>query len=206
MVKIEGVEFEWLGHDTFRITFKKKVIYTDPYLLDECRPEEKADLILISHEHYDHYDPPSTEKIKKEDTVIVASEGTVKTMGSGKAIKSGQTLVEKEIEIKALPAYNMGKPYHPEGLGIGFVIKLGKLNVYFAGDTDFIQEMKNLKNIHIAMVPIGGKYTMTEQEAAEAVKAIKPKYVIPMHYGTIENGDTEKFKKLVGEDAKVITF
>jgi len=200
-MEIEGVEFEWISHDTFKIKAEGKVVYTDPYLVPDG---EKADLILISHDHYDHYDPDSIKKLRKSDTVIVGHPKVIKLLGEGKALNAGKETTAHDIKIEAVPAYNMGKPYHHEGDCIGFVFVVGHLRVYFAGDTDMIQEMDELGGIDVALIPIGGKYVMEEEEAAEAVKLIKPRYAIPMHYGTITEGNPEKFKQLVGKASKVI--
>jgi L-ascorbate metabolism protein UlaG (beta-lactamase superfamily) len=201
MVVIEGVEFEWLGHDSFRIKHSGTIIYVDPYLISGGEP---ADLILVTHDHYDHCDPSSIRKIRKDSTVIISSPRGVGKLEEGKPLDAGESTTACGIEIRAVPAYNMGKPYHPEGSGVGFVFTVGGLRIYHCGDTDFIQEMEELGKIDVALLAIGGKYVMTEDEAVEAVRAIRPKYVIPMHYGTITQGDPARFKKMVGKAANVI--
>ncbi len=198
----DGVKIEWLGHAGFKIKGKNVVIYIDPYMISG--DVEKADLILITHDHYDHCDPESVDKIKKEGTVIVTTGEAVKKLGAGKKIGAGESITEKGVKIKAVHAYNIGKHFHPEGYGLGFVIRVDGLNIYHAGDTDHIYEMKNLGGIDVALLPVGGTYTMSEEEAAKAVDMIKPKTAIPMHYGTITSGDPEKFKKLVKSKTKVV--
>ncbi|MFH1126724.1 MAG: MBL fold metallo-hydrolase, partial [archaeon] len=182
-------------HASFKINTKDLVIYTDPFKIpDNMIP---ADLILISHGHYDHCDPADIAKISKPTTIILTTEeakrkvkGNVQVMGQhGKFKIKGTT-------ITSIPAYNRNKPYHPKGSGIGFIIDTTKTRIYFAGDTDYTEDMDKVEKIDICLVPIGGTYTMNEQEAAQFVNNIKPKVAIPMHYGTITAGDPVKFKQL----------
>lgn len=204
-IMVENVELEWIRHASFKIKSGNIVIYTDPYKISNKSRREKADLILITHDHFDHCDPKSVNAIKKDDTVVITTSNCKNKLGFGKTISEGDTITEKGVEIKAVSAYNIGKPYHPKGVGVGFVFKIGNQTIYQAGDTDKIPEMENLGKIDIALLPIGGKYTMDAKEAAEAVALIKPKIVIPMHYGTLKDtpGNPEKFKELVGDLAKV---
>jgi len=203
-LKFDGVEVFWLGHDCFKLKFEDLVVYTDPFELKEGEP---ADLILVSHEHFDHCDLDSIRVISKDGTEIVGSEGAVRKIGKGKALEEGEEIEVKGVKIKAVPAYNVnkfrapGQPFHPRGLGVGFVFELGGLKFYHAGDTDAVPEMSALaeENVDVAMLPISGVYVMTEEEALNAVGMIKPKKVIPMHYGSLEGvgGDPERFKELV---------
>ncbi len=207
-MEIKGLEIKRLVHDTFMIKGKSIVVYTDPYQIREGEP---ADIILISHEHFDHCDANAISFLCKADTEIIGPESAIKKLDNGKAISVGESIEIKGIKIKAVEAYNINKfkapdvLFHPKGLGIGFVFTIDEVKIYFAGDTDNIPEMSELENIDIAFLPISGVYVMTEEEAVEAVKAIKPKIVIPMHYGALEGigGDTEKFKQLVGDLAEV---
>ncbi len=209
-MEIHGLKIKRIGHDTFQICGKSTVIYTDPYKLKEA---ELADIILVSHEHSDHCDGNAIAYLCKADTEIVGSKGAIKKLNNGKAISAGESTEVKGVKIKAVQAYNINKfrgpgvPFHTKDLGVGFVFEVDGVKLYFAGDTDNIPEMAKLanENIDIALLPISGVYVMTEEEAAEAVKAIKPKTVIPMHYGTLEGvgGDVEKFKKLAGGLAEV---
>lgn len=210
-MEIKNLNIIRINHDTFKLKGKEVIVYTDPF---KVSGEEKADLILISHEHFDHCDPASITALSKEDTEIIGSEGAIRKLGRGKALLPGEEIEVKGVKIKAVKAYNVNKfkapgvPFHsPEEKMCGFVFIVDGVKLYHAGDTDNIAEMAELakENIDIAFLPISGVYVMTEEEAAEAVKAIKPKIAIPMHYGALEGvgGDTEKFKQFVGEAAEV---
>lgn len=197
---IERIEVEWLGHAGFKLK-NEAVVYLDPYLLPS--DPEKADIILISHDHYDHCDSDKVRQLTKEGTVIVTTSAcAAKLEGDIKVVNGGDEVTVKNIAIKAVPAYNIGKPYHSRGSGVGYVFRLGGKNVYYGGDTDHIPEMEELGEIDIALLPIGGTYTMDVNEAAEAAGVIKPKVVIPMHYNYVSGTgvDTEEFKELVAEE------
>ena len=210
-MEIRELDIERIKHDTFKIKGKDVIVYTDPFQVESG---EKADLILISHEHKDHCDPASIEVISKDDTEIIASGLAVEKLGRGRAIAPGDEIEIKGVKIKAVPAYNYkrsrspGVPFHPpESKMLGFVFTVDGVKIYFAGDTDDIKEMAELanENIDIALLPISDVYVMNEEEALEAVKMIKPKIIIPMHYGTLPQvkGDPEKFKQMVGDLAEV---
>ena len=203
--KLNSVEIEWLGHASFRISDGTVVIYIDPYVLPEYA--EKADLILVTHDHFDHCATDNIKKIADDSTVVVCPPMCEsKLVGLNvKTISPGDKLEEKGVVVEAVHSYNLFKAFHPKGKGIGFIITLDGKRIYHAGDTDFIPEMKELKNIDVALLPIGGTYTMDEVEAAEAANTIKPKIVVPMHYNYLEGleKDPERFKKLVNEEIEV---
>ncbi|MEA1965550.1 MAG: MBL fold metallo-hydrolase [Candidatus Aerophobetes bacterium] len=185
----------WLGHASFKIT-NDKVLYIDPWKL---KGEDKADIILITHSHYDHLSLEDVSKIQTEDTVIVVPpDEASKLKGNVKTVKPGDSLTVKGIDIKVVPAYNIKKNYHPkENRWVGFIIDIKGTRIYHSGDTDFIPEMEKIK-ADIALLPIGGTYTMDATKAVEAVKAINPEVAIPMHYGEIVGSakDARKFKEM----------
>lgn len=202
-IKIGDVDIEWLGHASFRFKADNKIIYVDPFKISGG---EKADIILITHDHYDHCDPGSINSVKKQDTLIIAPESCSSKIPDMRAVKPGDVVSVKDVEIRAVHAYNIGKPYHPKGSGVGFVVKIVGKTIYHAGDTDKIPEMDNLKNIDIALLPAGGTYTMNAEEAAEAANTIKPAVAIPMHWGKIVGSeqDAAKFKDLCKVQVRVL--
>jgi L-ascorbate metabolism protein UlaG (beta-lactamase superfamily) len=179
-------DIHWLGHDTFKIK-GEKIIYTDPFRIKEKDAGDKADIILITHEHHDHCSPEDVAKIRKPGTIIVTTPSCVaKLTGTVKTARRGDTLTIGDISIEAVPAYNIGKKYHMKEMdGVGYILTLSGKRLYFSGDTDHIPEMKTFKNISIAFLPVSGTYVMTEEEAVKAALDIKPDIAVPMHYGTI---------------------
>ena len=187
---------KWLGHAGFKIK-GEKTIYIDPF---KIRDTEPADIIIITHEHFDHLSIEDIKKIQTGKTIIVTTPDCFsKVSGNIRTVTSGQTLDADGIKIEAVPAYNINKQFHPKSSGwIGVVINVNGKRIYHAGDTDSIPEMANLKNIDVALLPVSGTYVMTAEEAAEAANRIMPKVAVPMHYGSIvgTSADAEKFKKL----------
>lgn len=184
-MEYKNIKLEWLGHASFRIkTNTGLVIYTDPY---NIQGGEKADIILMTHDHYDHCDIKSINVLKKGDTAIIGPLCCAKKLGGMiKVLSQFGTISEKGVTVSAVPSYNISKPYHPKSSGYtGFIIDVSGTRIYQAGDTDRIPEMKQVKNIDIALLPIGGTFTMDAEEAAKAVSDINPKIAVPMHYGTL---------------------
>jgi L-ascorbate metabolism protein UlaG (beta-lactamase superfamily) len=186
----------WLGHDAFKIT-APKIIYFDPFEL--AGAHEPADIICISHDHYDHCSPQDVAKIQGEATVIVAAENCKgKLEGDVRLVKAGDTISIDEVSIQVVPAYNVNKQFHPrEAGGVGYVLTVADTKIYHAGDSDPIPEMEGLE-VDIAMLPVSGVYVATAEEAVKAAEMLKPKVVIPMHYGSIvgSRADAERFKEL----------
>jgi L-ascorbate metabolism protein UlaG (beta-lactamase superfamily) len=214
-----GVSLQWLGHASFKIRCDKTIIYIDPWKLKE--PVKDATLVLVSHSHYDHYSAGDIAKVSGPQTKLIASADVVAKEKGGEAITPGVTIEADGIRITGVPAYNPNKQFHPKANNwVGFVIEVGGqdealhqtkpasggIRIYYAGDTDLTDEMKTLKNIDVALLPIGGNFTMNAEEAAEATKYIKPKQAIPYHYGSIigSQGDADNFAKLAASCAKIL--
>ena len=194
----------WTGHAGFKIKYNQ-VIYIDPFRIKETEP---ADLIIITHEHFDHLSPEDIRRILDKNTIIITTPNCAsKLSGTVKTISPGKTVEIEGIKIEAVPAYNINKDFHPKSKSwIGVVITVGGMRVYHAGDTDNIPEMRNLRDIDVALLPVSGTYVMTAEEAAEAANTIMPKVAVPMHYGTIigTRADAERFKRLC--KCKVVLF
>ena len=187
-------KMHWLGHDCFRID-GSKTIYFDPF---QITTGPGADLIFISHDHFDHCSPEDVEKIKKEDTVIITEENAAgKLHGDVRVLEPGGKMEVEGVKIEAVPAYNTDKDFHPKkNRWLGFVVEVDGTRVYHAGDTDFVPEMQEL-DVDIALLPVSGTYVMTADQAVAAAKAIQPKVAIPMHYGAIvgDEKDALSFQK-----------
>jgi L-ascorbate metabolism protein UlaG (beta-lactamase superfamily) len=208
---LEGIT--WLGHDSFRIKVPEGVIYIDPWKLRRAEP---ADLVLITHEHHDHFSADDVKKLLKSDTTIVTVAAVAKQLigtpypllgeGDVRTVKPGDTLKVRGITIEAVPAYNPVKQFHPKAAGhVGFIITAGGRRIYHAGDTDVIPEMADIRT-DVALLPVGGKFTMTASEAAQAANLIKPKVAVPMHWGDIIGtlADAEAFKKACKVPAEIL--
>jgi L-ascorbate metabolism protein UlaG (beta-lactamase superfamily) len=206
MYEHNGIKITWLGHDGFRIQDGSETLVVDPFKLDR---EARADFLLISHEHYDHCNSEDMKKVLKPNTTVVAIPACRQELEKAgaknvKTVKPGDTIKVGNFEVRAIPAYNTnkfkepGKPFHPKSDGkVGYIIKTKNgTTIYHTGDTDLIPEMDNLKP-DIALLPVSGTYVMTVEEALQAADRIKPKIVIPMHWGTIvgSENDAEDFKK-----------
>jgi L-ascorbate metabolism protein UlaG (beta-lactamase superfamily) len=198
-------KIHWLGHDTFKIE-GDVVIYTDPY---QIKRKDKADIILITHEHFDHCSPEDVEKLMSKGTTIVApADCASKLGGKVKTVKVGDSFSLGGVQIETVPAYNVNKNFHPKKNGwVGYVITVQGTRIYLAGDTDRIPEMKNLGKIDIALLPVSGTYVMTAREAAEAaLQDIKPAIAVPMHYGSVVGStrDAEEFRRLLEGKIQVV--
>jgi len=200
-----SVIIKWLAHASFLIKAEGKIIYVD--LEESSKISEKADVILVTHSHADHCDPSKIEKVRKEDTVIIAPEDCVsKIGGSVKTLKPGEETTIGNIKVRAVEAYNYkrfrspGNPYHPKGYGVGYLITVEGKTIYHAGDTDFIPEMRQLGHVDVALLPSGDTYTMDNIEAAEAALAINPGIAMPMHRW---DTDPMEFKKRVEAESNI---
>jgi L-ascorbate metabolism protein UlaG (beta-lactamase superfamily) len=194
------MEVKWLGHASWKIKTGGQVIYVDPYVGEY---DEPADLILSTHSHADHCDPEKVNLVKGEGTVIIAPEDCGEKLGAEvTSLEPGEKYVLDGVTVGAVQAYNFkrfrspGKPFHPKGLGVGYLIISEGKTVYHVGDTDFIDEMKTLKNIDLMLVASGGTYTMDNADAIEAVVEVNPGFAVPMH---IWDTDPSEFKRGVEE-------
>lgn len=197
---------KWYGHASFAIE-SDKIIYIDPWNIPESAP--KADLILVTHSHFDHFSSEDINRLKKESTTLISSTDCVsRVSGDVRGLDPGQEIEVQGIKIKAVPAYNPSKPFHPrKNNWIGYIITVNNVSVYHAGDTDFIPEMSDLGTIHIALLPVGGQYTMNAEEAAKAANTINADISIPMHYGAGVIGsveDAQKFKNLCQGEVRIL--
>jgi len=189
-----GTTLQWLGHAGFKICHEDTVIYIDPWKLKDSAHD--ATLVLVSHSHYDHYSPEDIARISGAETKLIASADVVTKEKTGEMILNGLTIDLPSVRVSGVAAYNPGKQFHPKANNwVGFVIEVGSKRIYYAGDTDLTDEMKSLKEIDVALLPVGGTYTMNATEAAEATKYIKPKRAIPYHWGDIvgSRADAEAF-------------
>jgi L-ascorbate metabolism protein UlaG (beta-lactamase superfamily) len=193
----------WLGHAGIKIT-GSKVIYVDPF---EISGGEPADLILITHDHYDHLSQGDIAKIRGKNTVILVPASTSqKIPGNVRTIRPGETVTLEGVEIHAVPAYNLHLPNHAKNKQyVGYVFKADEVTYYHAGDTDRIPEMKNIR-ADVVFLPVGGEVTMDAGEAAKAVEDIRPKVAVPIHWGTIigTKNDAENFKKLCKCEVQIL--
>jgi L-ascorbate metabolism protein UlaG (beta-lactamase superfamily) len=169
--------------------FDGKIIHVDPFgRLADYTKLPKADMIFLTHNHRDHLDPKALNMIRTEKTIHVLPEKSAGGVKGGTIMRNGDVIEREGLKIEAVPAYNLvhmrkGKPFHPKGAGNGYVITFGDIRVYVAGDTENTPEMKNLKDIDIAFLPMNLPYTMTPEMVADAAKAFKPKILYPYHYG-----------------------
>ncbi len=214
MYDYQGLKIGWLGHDSFRIKDGKTIII-DPFKIRATT--DKADILLITHEHFDHLSLEDVKKVITDKTTVVAipacrSELSKLKVREVKTVSPGDRVELGDVTVEVVPAYNVnkfrepGRVFHPKEDGkAGYVITVKGVRVYHAGDTDAIPEMKGLRT-DIALLPVSGTYVMTAEEAADAARMIKPKLAIPMHYGTIvgSESDAERFKQLASCQVQIL--
>jgi L-ascorbate metabolism protein UlaG (beta-lactamase superfamily) len=176
-----------IGHASVMFAFGGKVIHVDPVSsMGDYTKLPKADLILITHEHGDHLDLKAVQAVITDQTVIAANAASAKILPKAIVINNGETKILAGFKIEAVPAYNMEKNYHPKGNGNGYIIAFGDTRVYVAGDTENTPELKSLKQIDIAFLPINLPFTMTPEMVADATKALRPKILYPYHFGSTD--------------------
>jgi len=203
---VMGTTLQWLGHAGFKICHEDTVIYIDPWKLKDS-PHD-ATVVLVSHSHYDHYSPDDIARVSGAETKLVASADVAAEEKNGRKITQGQTVDLGSVRVSGIAAYNPGKQFHPRANNwVGFVIEVGSKRIYYAGDTDLTEEMKSLKDIDVALLPVGGTFTMDATEAAEATKYIKPKRAIPYHWGDIvgDRADAEAFAEAADSEVQILS-
>lgn len=197
------LKIAFLGHGSLMLAWDGRVIHVDPYSqVADYRSLPKADLVLITHEHFDHLDVQAVSAVRKESTEIVMTELCRSSIEAGIIMRNGDVSVVHGVSIEAVPAYNLlhkrvsGDPFHPCGQGNGYVIALGGVRVYIAGDSENTPEMMALRSIDIAFLPMNLPYTMTPEMVAEAARAIRPTVLYPYHFGQT---DTDQLRHLLAD-------
>jgi L-ascorbate metabolism protein UlaG (beta-lactamase superfamily) len=197
------LKITFLGHGTLLLNFNEKVIHVDPFSrVADYSVLPKADLVLITHEHRDHLDPDALAFVQTEETEVILTETCAQQIEGGIVMRNGDVHTALGIKIEAVPAYNIvhkretGQPFHPKGVGNGYIMTFGDKRVYVAGDTENIPEMGGLRDIDIAFLPMNLPYTMTPEMVADAAKAIQPKILYPYHFS---DTDTSKIVDLLSE-------
>ncbi|MBE0479092.1 MBL fold metallo-hydrolase [Candidatus Aerophobetes bacterium] len=201
-----ALEITWLGHDSFKIESDKNFkVYIDPWKIEK---KDEASLVLITHSHYDHFSPEDVKKVQGENThILVTGDVADKLKGKVRGVGPDEDISLQDVNVKTYPAYNIDKPYHPrENAWVGYVVKLDNVSIYHSGDTDFIPEMEKIKP-YVALLPIGGIYTMDVEDALRAVELLNPELVIPMHYGDIvgDTSDAKRFAKKCKVQVQVLS-
>jgi L-ascorbate metabolism protein UlaG (beta-lactamase superfamily) len=197
------LKITFLGHGTLMLTFGGKILHIDPFSrVANYSQLPKADVILITHEHPDHLDLQALARVRTEETEVVLTETCAKQVEGGVVMRNGDVRTVQGVSIEAVPAYNIvhkregGQPFHPKGVGNGYVMTFGDQRVYVAGDTENIPEMKELQGIDCAFLPMNLPYTMTPEMVADAAKAFQPRILYPYHYG---NTDASRLVELLRE-------
>jgi L-ascorbate metabolism protein UlaG (beta-lactamase superfamily) len=201
-----AVNLQWLGHASFRIEHGGTVIYIDPWKI-KGSPHD-ATTVLVSHSHTDHYSSEDIAKVSGTNTKLLGPGDVIADEGNGETTLPGQKVELPGVNVMGVPAYNLNKRFHPQSQKwLGFVVEIGGKRIYYAGDTDATVEMKKLTKIDVAILPVGGTYTMNAAEAAQAVNEMKPRLAIPCHWGDIVGGraDAEKFAQLTECEVKVLS-
>ena len=191
-----NVELHFIGHGSLMFRINGFTIYIDPVKSSgDYRFMPKADIILVTHDHYDHLDIPLINELKKEETVVLVNEKSTEQIGWASPMVAGDRQEINNIVIEAVPAYNIvnmrapGEPFHAKGVGVGYILTIGRTRFYVAGDTENIPEMKALQNIEVAFLPMNLPYTMTPEMVADAAKAFKPRILYPYHYGETDTNE-----------------
>lgn len=191
VIKTSGgdLKITFIGHGTLMFNYSGKVIDVDPVsMYADFAAFPKADLILVTHEHPDHLDAKAIQAASTASTILVTNQASAKNLPNANVMKNGDTKTVSGIKIEAVPAYNFDKPFHPKGNGNGYVLIFGDKRVFIAGDTENVPEIKALKNIDVAFLPMNQPYTMTPEQVADVARAMQPKVLYPYHFGNTDTG------------------
>ena len=201
------LKITFLGHGSLMLVFDEKIIYVDPFnRVADYSKLPKADIILITHEHHDHLDLDALASVRTDRTAVILTETCARQVKGGIVMQNGDGHAVNGVHVEAVPAYNLvhkrenGQPFHPKGVGNGYIMTFGDKRVYVAGDTENIPEMKELQGIDCAFLPMNLPYTMTPEMVADAAKALKPHILYPYHYG---DTDTSKLEELLREEKTI---
>lgn len=201
------LKLTFIGHGTLMFSFQGKIIHIDPVgRYADYTQLPQADLILITHEHGDHLDANAVEILAKTGTDIILTEKCIGKIKDGVVMKNGESKTLQGIKVEAVPAYNIkhmrsaDRPFHPKGEGNGYILTLGDKRVYVAGDTENTPEMKALKDIDIAFLPMNLPYTMDPEMVADAARAFRPKILYPYHFGST---NTQELVELLKDEADI---
>lgn len=201
------VKITFIGHGSLMLYFEETNIQVDPYSkLADYAIFPKADIILLTHEHRDHLDPDALAHVRGDSTEVVLTQACAQQVTGGIVMKNGDMQTVGGIPIEAVPAYNLvhmresGEPYHPKGVGNGYILTFGDTRIYIAGDTENTPEMKALEGIDVAFLPMNLPYTMTPEMVADAARAFRPKILYPYHFG---DTDTSRLVELLGDETDI---
>ncbi|HIE50678.1 MAG TPA: MBL fold metallo-hydrolase [Armatimonadetes bacterium] len=200
-----AITLTWLGHATFRLS-DDRIIYIDPWKVARA---ETADVVIVSHEHFDHLSPEDVAKLQGPNTVVVTTPDCAGKIRQGqvRTLTPGGKVEVAGVSIYGVPAYNIGKRFHPQANNwLGVVVEWEGRRIYYAGDTDLVPEMEQLEDIDVGLFPVGGTYTMNAQEAAQAAAKVGCKLAIPYHWGDIvgSRADAERFAQAWTGEAKIL--
>ena len=210
---VGNVELHFIGHGSLMFRVNGYAIYIDPVKMSgDYRFMPKADIILVTHDHGDHLDIPLINELKKEETVVLTNEKSTEQLAWAFPMSAGDRQEINNIVIEAVPAYNIvhmhasGDPFHTKGEGVGYILTIGGTKFYVAGDTENIPEMKELRNIEVAFLPMNLPYTMTPAMVADAAKAFKPRILYPYHYGETDTNEIVNLMRDSGVEVRIRKF
>jgi len=201
-----AVKIQWLGHASFKVTGCDAVVYIDPWKLDDA-PKD-ATIVCVSHSHYDHYSAEDIGKVSAAETLVIGPADVAGTESNCRQLGPGQTTDCGGVKVTGVASYNPSKQFHPKAnQWLGFIIEIDSMRIYYAGDTDLIDEMKQLGEVDLALLPVGGTYTMDAEDAVQAVAYIKPKCAVGYHWGDIvgTKSDAQRFAQVAECQVKLLT-